>query len=93
MTAFRIGDQVVIEQRPESRHHRVPAYIKGKSGEVAEICSDARLPEEISEHLESTTRVPVYRIRVPQSDIWPDYAGNQSDTLEIEIYEHWLVKS
>lgn len=26
-----------------------------------------------------------------QHDLWSDYTGAIEDTLEIEIYEHWLT--
>jgi nitrile hydratase len=35
-------------------------------------------------------RRPLYRVRFPQHDVWPDYAGPGQDTVDIEIFEHWL---
>ena len=32
----------------------------------------------------------LYRVRFRQADIWPDYAGPPADSVEVEIYEHWL---
>ena len=32
----------------------------------------------------------LYRVRLHQRDIWPDYDGGADDDLEIEIFEHWL---
>jgi nitrile hydratase len=29
-------------------------------------------------------------VRFHQSDVWPDYAGKGSDTIDVEIYQHWL---
>ena len=31
--------------------------------------------------------------RFLQTDIWPDYTGPRHDTLDVEIYEHWLTKA
>jgi hypothetical protein len=36
---------------------------------------------------------PLYRVRIRQTDIWPDYKGSDKDVLELEIYEHWLIKA
>ena len=36
---------------------------------------------------------PLYRVRIRQTDIWPDYKGSDKDVLELEIYEHWLEKA
>jgi len=34
----------------------------------------------------------LFEVRFKQKDLWPDYAGPESDTLDIDIYEHWLSK-
>ena len=34
--------------------------------------------------------LPLYRVRFVQRQVWPDYAGAPGDTVDIEIYEHWL---
>ena len=32
----------------------------------------------------------LYRVHLKQTELWADYAENPDDTLEIEIFEHWL---
>ena len=32
----------------------------------------------------------LYRVRFVQSHVWPDYDGAASDTIDIDLYEHWL---
>ncbi|CAM5553108.1 hypothetical protein GCM10010345_83110 [Streptomyces canarius] len=32
----------------------------------------------------------LYRVRIEQSALWPDYDGPADDVLELEMYEHWL---
>lgn len=32
----------------------------------------------------------LYRVRIPQHVLWPDYGGTAEDHLDIEIFEHWL---
>ncbi|MDE2476486.1 MAG: nitrile hydratase subunit beta, partial [Alphaproteobacteria bacterium] len=34
----------------------------------------------------------LYEVRFRQKDLWPDYSGSDADTLDIDIYEHWLAK-
>jgi nitrile hydratase len=29
-------------------------------------------------------------VHLRQTELWPDYAEDPADTLEIEIFEHWL---
>ena len=35
-------------------------------------------------------RHPVYRVRLRQPDLWTDFDGVADDSIEIEIFEHWL---
>ena len=35
-------------------------------------------------------KLPLYRVRFRQKEVWPDYRGNEDDVLEIEIFQHWL---
>ena len=36
---------------------------------------------------------PLYRVRFRQKEVWPDYQGPENDTVDIEIYQHWLEKA
>lgn len=87
---FVPGDAVVIDARPEPRHHRVPSYVKGRSAVVERVCRPQPEPEKVATADPDGTTVPVYRIRVRQTDLWDDYGGPADDTLEIEMHEHWL---
>jgi hypothetical protein len=29
-------------------------------------------------------------VRFAQRQVWPDYVESTDDTIDIEIYEHWL---
>ena len=37
--------------------------------------------------------LPLYRVRFRQKDVWPDYAGNGEDVVEVEIFQHWLERA
>lgn len=87
---FKSGDRVRIDSRPEPRHHRVPAYAKGREGVVERVCRAHPQPEKVAKADPDGETVTVYRVRLNQADLWPAYAGPASDTLEIEIFEHWL---
>lgn len=89
MSRFVVGDTVRIDDRAESRHHRVPAYVKGRVGEVERVCGEYEAPERIAYGRTGDPR-RLYRIRFRQRDLWPDYEGLGVDSLEIEIFEHWL---
>ena len=87
---FAIGDRVRIDDRLETRHHRVPAYVKGQAGTVVRVCRSQGRPEVLSREDSDTVSVPVYRVRLAQPELWPGYSGSRRDTLEIELFGHWL---
>ncbi len=35
-------------------------------------------------------RSRLYRVRFAQRELWPDYVGSAADTVDVEIYQHWL---
>ena len=89
---FDTGDAVTVSARfPTGRRHlRTPFYIRGKTGEVERVCGAYRNPEELAFGNYDAAHVPLYRVRFDQRHVWDDYAGNPADTIDIEIYEHWL---
>ena len=90
MTRFSAGDRVRISDRREVRHHRVPAYAKGHVGVVERVCAAQGHPETLSLGCDGKPFQTVYRVHIPQTRLWPDYTGSPRDSLEIEIFEHWL---
>jgi len=38
-------------------------------------------------------RETLYRVRLHQSETWPDYRGPSHDALELELFEHSLQPS
>ena len=87
---FRPGERVRIATRPCAAHHRTPAYAKGHSGVVERLCGAFGQPETLATGGDGRPEQTLYRVRLRQADLWPGYRGRAGDTLEIEIYEHWL---
>lgn len=86
---FSVGQRVRIADRTPGVHHRVPAYAKGRVGTIERVCGAHGQPEHfIRGDGKPFTRL--YRVRIPQVDLWPEYSGTRHDKLEIEIFEHWL---
>jgi nitrile hydratase len=71
-------------------HIRTPWYIRGRAGIVERLCGAYPNPEELAYARPGLPRQPLYRVRFLQREVWPDYAGSPADTLDIEIYQHWL---
>lgn len=87
---FRPGDPVVVRDADAAGHVRTPAYIRGKRGVVERLCGAFRNPEELAYGRSGLPCQPLYRVRFLQHELWPDYEGHPEDSLDIEIFEHWL---
>ena len=87
---FKPGDAVTVRQAYPPGHIRTPYYIRGQSGVVERICGSFANPEELAFGRNGLPAQPLYRVRFTQRQVWPDYAGAAADTVDIEIYEHWL---
>lgn len=91
MTArFQPGDWVCVRMAHSFGHIRTPHYIKGKRGLIERFCGEFRNPEELAFGRDGKPKRALYRVRFEQQHVWPDYDGKASDTIDIEIYEHWL---
>ncbi|MBM3598593.1 MAG: nitrile hydratase subunit beta [Alphaproteobacteria bacterium] len=91
--AFRPGDRVRVRAIYPPGHIRTPHYIRGKSGLIERLCGSFGNPEELAFGRSGAPRQPLYRVRFIQSEVWPDYAGQRHDTVDIEIYQHWLERA
>jgi hypothetical protein len=84
------GARVRIVDLVKAGHVRVPHYAREKVGVVERYGGTYENPEDRAYGRGRGTTVRLYRIRLRQPDLWPDYAGDPTDTLELEVYDHWL---
>lgn len=87
---FRAGDPVTVRAAFPIGHVRTPFYIRGKRGRVERLCGVFGNPEELAYARPGLPRQPLYRVRFLQREVWPDYRGHPQDSVDIEIYQHWL---
>ncbi len=90
MARFGAGDTVRVRRAFPPGHVRTPYYIRGKSGVVERLCGAFGNPEELAFGRDGLPAQPLYRVRFEQATIWPDYGGQVGDTVDVELYEHWL---
>ena len=88
---FRIGQKVAVRAAFPLGHVRTPYYIRGKHGVIERLCGVYGNPEELAYARSGLPKQPLYRVRFMQRDVWGDYAGNAHDTVDLEIYQHWLM--
>ena len=87
---YAVGEAVRVVDLGKPGHVRTPTYVREKVGTIERYCGAFENPEERAYGRGRGTEVDLYRVRVRQSDLWPGYDGNPRDTLEVEIYAHWL---
>ena len=90
VAGFTTGDRVQVAFVHPPGHRRTPFYIRGKVGIVERYCGEHLNPEELAYGWPGTPRKRLYRVRFRQADIWPAYDGPIQDTVDVDIYEHWL---
>ncbi|WP_281493911.1 SH3-like domain-containing protein [Jannaschia sp. S6380] len=69
-------------------HVRTPAYLRGCPGVVERVLGPFGNPEELA-YGHAPASLPLYRVRFRMGDVWPD-ADTPDDTIDAEIYAHWL---
>jgi nitrile hydratase len=90
---FQTGDTVRVLTRSPIGHYRVPAYLRGKRGRIERIITPRGIDnEEEAYGRNAGSKRYYYRIAVPMTEIWPDYAGPSHDSLRIEVFETWLAR-
>lgn len=90
MPRFAAGDCVRVRKVDAPGHIRTPWYIRGRAGMVERFCGYFKNPEELAYFRPGTPLRALYRVRFQQAEVWPDYQGASADTLDIDLYEHWL---
>ena len=90
--ALAPGDCVRVREDFPMGHIRTPVYVRGKEGVVMRRFGSFPNPETLALGRDGKPEKTLYEIRFRQRDLWPDYSGGESDTLDMDIYEHWLAK-
>ncbi|CAF1106476.1 unnamed protein product [Rotaria sordida] len=96
---FHIGDKVRVRHENYATrwikpHLRTPGYLYGKVGIIERCCGSYSNAEYFAyDNTDSTTihYQPLYRVRFNQKDIWNHYEGDTNDTIDVDIYQHWLM--
>lgn len=89
---FGSGERVRVREDFPIGHFRTPVYLRGKTGVVTHKHGTFANPELLAYALQGPKK-DLYKVRFKQTDLWPDYAGSPYDTVDVDIYEHWLEKT
>jgi hypothetical protein len=91
--AFKDGQRVRVREDYPPGHIRTPFYIRGKVGHVVKALGEFRNPERLGLGLDGAPKKTLYQVRFQQADVWPNYNGPVHDSVDIDIYQHWLEKA
>ncbi len=70
-------------------HVRTPAYLRGKIGVTERLLGPFPNPEDLAYGHVGQSLI-LHRVRFSMAELWGDAAEAPEDTLEAEIYAHWL---
>lgn len=84
-----MSDRVRVRALMPPGHVRTPAYLRGKCGTVERILGPFPNPEDLA-YRHRTAPLPLYRVRFTMAELWGTDTDTPTDTLEAEIYAHWL---
>ena len=87
---FADGSLVRTKALHPPGHCRTPFYARGRQGTVLGVADHQPNPEELAYGRDGLPRLPVYRVRFRQADLWPDYQGAPGDAVVVDIFEPWL---
>lgn len=91
MSRYAVGDKVRVRDHVHTGHRRTPLYIRRRTGEIVRVAGRFLNPEQLAYGSTGLPAVTLYRVRFAQRTVWGDaYVGPAADTIDIEVYEHWL---
>ncbi len=88
MPVLEPGTPVRVRAMMPPGHVRTPAYLRGRTGTVERVLGPFGNPEQLA-YGHAADRLALYRVRFRLADLWED-AQASGDTLDAEIYAHWL---
>lgn len=87
------GTTVRVRRAFPPGHTRTPWYVRGKTGIIERFVGRFSNPEALGYGLGPTPRVALYRVRFDMADVWGTRSAPPGDSLDVEIYEHWLERA
>lgn len=86
-----MAERVRVKTMSPPGHVRAPHYLRGKTGEIERPLGAYKNPEQLAYGLDAAPK-ELFRVRFTMAEIWCDRAERAEDTLDAEIYAHWLER-
>lgn len=88
---LQMVEHVRVKTMMPPGHVRTPAYLRGKTGTIERQLGAFANPERAAYGLKKEMQ-PLVRVRFSMAEVWGVDAETPTDTLDAEIYAHWLEK-
>ena len=84
-----MGERVGVASMAPPGHVRAPWYLRGKTGVIERRLGAFANPEKLAYGLPAEKRA-LFRVRFTMAEVWGDKAERPTDTVDAELYAHWL---
>ena len=85
-------ERVRVREMYPPGHIRAPFYLRGKTGVIERRLGKFGNPEQQA-YGQPSDKLELLRVRFTMAEVWGPDCENPSDTLDAEIFEHWLEPS
>ncbi|MEX2650108.1 MAG: nitrile hydratase subunit beta [Alphaproteobacteria bacterium] len=85
--AFKVGDAVRAKGHGASGHTRLPAYVRGRRGDIVAYHGAHVLPD--ANALGEATAEPLYTVAFAAAELWPEAAGRR-DSVRLDLWQSYL---
>jgi nitrile hydratase len=86
-----MSERVRVKAMTPPGHVRAPWYLRGKVGVIERALGGFGNPEQLAYGLKAERRA-LYRVRFTMAELWGEAAERPTDTVDAEIYDHWLER-
>lgn len=88
--AFDVGETVRVKTEHVSGHHRMPGYVRGKTGVVVAISPPYPFPDAAGHGLPASWE-PTYDVRFRAKDLWPDACDDALN--HVGVFQSYLERA
>lgn len=86
-----MAERVRVKAMMPPGHVRTPAYLRGKTGVIERELGEFGNPEQLAYDVPAGKK-PLYRVRFTMQEVWGNAAETPTDTVDAEIFGHWLER-
>jgi nitrile hydratase len=83
------GTRVRARLGDPDHHTRLPAYVRGQTGEVVEVAGQWPLPDDRAQGVVPPRVETVYSVRFPAAALW----GDGAHVVVVDLWESYLEEA